>query len=76
MLVISYAFAILYLIAGALWWRAIVLPGPAQGEPEDWRADLAQANTRGDIAFLIAKGTFVLLWPLVLGGAWLAARAE
>lgn len=64
-------FATLYLLAGAFWWHRIVLPGPALAEPEDWRVDLAQAALHGDIAFLVAKGTFVLLWPLALGWGFL-----
>lgn len=66
--------AALYLATGAFWWRRIVLPGPVLGEPEGWRVDLAHSAQRGDFALLIVKGTFVVLWPIVLVLGWLTAR--
>ncbi|GAB1361327.1 hypothetical protein MASR1M32_05630 [Rhodobacter sp.] len=74
MLIAPFAFAVLYLLAGAFWWRRIVLPGPALGEAEEWHKDLARASARGDVSLLIVKATFILLWPLALGGGWLLSR--
>ena len=71
---LALALVALYIFLGAFWWRRIVLPGPVTGEPEDWRLGLALAARRGDIALLMAKGTFVLLWPLALGWGWVSAR--
>lgn len=66
--------AIAYLALGLLWWRRIVIASPAPGQPAEWRKDLIEANARSDVALLIAKGTFILLWPLALGIGWLSAR--
>lgn len=64
---------VFYIVLGAFWWHRIVVPGPAC-EPEDWRLDLAQAAQRGDVALLIVKGAFVLMWPLALGAGWMLAK--
>lgn len=73
-MLVSVVTILIYLATGGFWWRRIVLPGPARGEPEGWRVDLADADARGEVALLIAKGTFVLLWPLALFGGWLWVR--
>lgn len=65
-----------YLAAGEFWWRRIVVPGPVRYEPEKSRLELANAAMRGDVALLIAKGTFILLWPMALFSGWLMARAS
>lgn len=64
----------LYLAAGAFWWRRIVLPGPTLDEPEEWRVDLAHSAQRGDVALLMAKGRFLVLWPIVLALGWVTTR--
>lgn len=66
--------AIVYLAIGLFWWRRIIIAHPAQTQPEKWRKDLIEADVRSDVALLIAKGTFILLWPLALGFGWLLAR--
>ncbi|MFN8684168.1 hypothetical protein ACDP63_24080 [Paracoccus sp. P2] len=66
--------AIIYLALGLFWWRRIVIACPAPGQPEEWRKDLIEADARSDVALLLAKGTFILLWPLALGMGWLSAR--
>jgi len=66
--------AIIYLALGLFCWRRIVIACPAPGQPEEWRKDLIEADARSDVALLLAKGTFILLWPLALGMGWLSAR--
>lgn len=57
--------------SGQFCWRRIVLPSPATDNPEQWHIEFADAEARGDLACLIAKATFVLLWPFALGVGWL-----
>lgn len=66
--------AIIYLAFGLFWWRRIVITCPAPNQPEEWHRDLIEADARSDVALLVAKGTFILLWPLALGVGWLSAR--
>lgn len=83
----TFALAIIpYLLLGNLWWRRIVLPKsgsvPAEwDEPTDdgvrhWRQEAKAAEARGDIALLIVKATFVLLWPLALAFGFVWARID
>ena len=66
--------AIAYLALGQFWWQRIVFASPAPDQHEQWRKDLIEADARSDVALLVAKGTFILLWPLALGIGWLSAR--
>lgn len=63
-----------YLAFGQFWWQRIVFASPAPDQTEQWRKDLIEADARSDIALLIAKGTFILLWPLALAFGWVWAR--
>tara|TARA_R110000737_G_scaffold205909_1_gene224378 strand:+ start:1525 stop:1752 length:228 start_codon:yes stop_codon:yes gene_type:complete len=69
-------FAIAYLALGQFWWRRIVTASAALTEPEGWRQELIVAEIRGDLALLIGKGTFILLWPLALCVGWISSRLQ
>lgn len=75
MLCLMVGLTALYLYAGAVWWGRIVLSKGALGEAESWRTDLVTADARGDVALLLVKGGFVMLWPLVLAAGWMASRS-
>ncbi len=62
LLLLSFA----YLAFGQFWWTRIVFASPAPDQTEQWRKALIEADARSDIALLIAKGTFILRWPLAL----------
>lgn len=66
--------AIAHLALGLFWWHRIVISGPASDQPEELREDLIEADARSDVALLVAKGTFILLWPLALAYGFLSAR--
>jgi hypothetical protein len=72
--------AALYSFVGWSLWRRIILPAspaPAPALPPDlraWQANAILAEARGDLALLLPKATFVLVWPLALAFGVIAAR--
>ena len=74
----------LYLLLGHVFWRKTVLPvGPLpradHAEAADeavraWQHEARVAEARGDVALLVVKAAFVLLWPLALAYGFIWVR--
>lgn len=72
--------ALLYAVCGWALWRIVVLPSKPSGELSSdrevmaWRRDARQAEARGEIAMMLPKATFVLLWPIAIAFGFVIAR--
>lgn len=54
-----------YLAAGSIVWRKLVIQ-PHHGSQFAWCENNGGINLGEDIAFLLAKGTFMVVWPIWL----------
>lgn len=79
--------ALAYLLAGRYWWRKMMLPGPSM--PVDalfederqtdlflWRCQASADEKRGALSVLVPKAIFLVLWPLALLVAAIAALCQ